>query len=335
MSDAPATYADRIDIASLERNWPLGRDVPQLVRAIAAVLMPVKQGTVGHFEMKGVRFDDYWIEGGGDLCEQFGFFLLLPDGSKIGQWFHDGAVAGAEPIIGIGSEGDLAILAPNLKAFVQAWAKGNVWLDLGLDGEEDTRDSRARWAAVGAKIYALADATPEPPAGAPIADLPHFIENYGKASIKAMAAHPLNREILRVMAAHVPKGDDRLASYNLQINIAGDRIELLPNATPDYYPKRAPVPVEARDLIPLILKLREERARGAHSGRGLWFSATLQIDQGDIYGLPEPLVSLKASWEFVPSFESGGRITKAELAADLARFPRDPRYREPWMEGLV
>jgi hypothetical protein len=331
----PTPYADSIDMASLERNWPLGRDLPPLVGDIATLLMPIEHGTMGYFEMKGVRFDDYWIENGADLCEQFGFFLLLPDGSKIGMWFHEGAANGGEPIVGIGSEGDLELLAPNLKAFVQAWAKGNVWLDLGLSGDEDTPEARVRWAEIGAKMKALADAAPDPPAGAAIANLPHFMEDYGKASIKAMAAHPLNREILRLMAAHVPSGEDKLARYNLQINIAGDRVELLPNATPEYYPKRAPVPAEADDLIPLILKLRDERASGIHAGRGLWLSATLQIYQGDIYGLPEPLVILKGSWEFEPGFESGGRITKAELAADLARFPRDPHYMEPWMDELV
>jgi hypothetical protein len=335
MNEAPIPYADTIDIASVERNWPLGRAVPQLVRDVAALLMPVEHGSVGHFDMKGVRFDDYWIEGGADLCEQFGFFLMVPDGSKIGMWFHEGAVAGAEPIVGIGSEGDLEILAPNLKAFVLMWAKGNVWLGLGLLEEEDTPEARACWAEVGEKMQALADAAPVPRLSAVIANLPNFMEDYGKASIKAMAAHPLHREILRVMAAHVPSGEDKLVHYYLQINIAGDRVELLPNATPETYPKRAPVPAEANDLIPLILKLRDERASGIHIGRDLWLSASLQIYQGDIYGLPEPLVTLKGSWEFEPGFEIGGRITKAELAADLARFPRDPRYMEPWMDELV
>jgi hypothetical protein len=336
MSATPPTlYADSIDIASLDRNWPLGRDLPQLVRDLATLLMPVHHGTVGHFEMKGVRFDDYWIEGGADLCEQFGFFLTLPDGSKIGMWFHDGAVADAEPIVGIGSEGELKILAPNLKAFVRGWAAGNVWLDLGLEGAEDTPEARARWAITGETMAALADAAPDHPTGAVVADLPHFMEDYGKASVQAMAAHPIHQEILRVMAAHVPTGDDKLAHYNIQIKIAGNRIELLPDATPEYYPKRAPIPKEADQLIPLILKLREERASGVHMGRGLWNNTSLQINQGDIYGLPHPLVMLKADWEFEPGFESGGRMTKAELDTDLAKFARDPRWMQPWMADLV
>jgi hypothetical protein len=43
---------------------------------------------------------------------------------------------------------------------------------------------------------------------------------------------------------------------------------------------------------------------------------------------------LKASWEFEPSFREGGSMTKAELKPDLARFPRDPRWRQPWMDEL-
>jgi hypothetical protein len=334
MTQATSTYGDSINLASLERNWPLGRDLPPLIRDVATLLMPIEHGTVGWFEMKGVRFDDYWIENGADLSEQFGFFLILPDGSKVGQWFHDGAVAGAEPVVGIGSEGELEVLAPNLKAFVLRWAEGDVWYDLGLADEDDTPDARIRWAEVGAKMRALADVMPEPPVGAPIADLPNFFADYGTAAIKAMAEHPIHQEIVRVMAAHVPTGEDVLDEYYLQIKIAGDRIELLPNATPETYPKRAPVPAEAPQLIPLILKLREERASGPHAGRGLWHNASLQIHKGELYDLPNPVVLLKGDWEFEPGFETGGRVTKAQLAEDLARFPRDARYREPWMDEL-
>jgi hypothetical protein len=43
MSDAPVPYADSIDIASIERNWPLGRDLPPLVRDSHLVLANSKR----------------------------------------------------------------------------------------------------------------------------------------------------------------------------------------------------------------------------------------------------------------------------------------------------
>jgi hypothetical protein len=335
MIEPTQTYEQVIDVASLQRNWPLGHVVPNLIIEIATFLKPYEIGSMGYFTMKGVRFDDYWIEGGADLCEEFGFFLTLPDGSKIGQWFHENVIEGGEPIVGIGSEGDLIVLAPNLKAFMTDWAKGKGWLDIGLAGADETPEVHALWHEIGAQMRVIIDKAPDHPAGAPIANLSKFIENYGKASIQKMVAHPLHQEILRLMADYVPKGEDKLANYNLQIKIAGSRVELLPDATPQYYPKRAPVPPEAQQLIALIQKLREERAGGIHTGRGLWHTASLQIFQGDIFDLPHPLVMLKADWEFEPGFETGGRVTKAQLDADLARFPRDPRWMMDWMGELT
>ncbi len=337
MSKKPglSPYADSIDTAGLARNWPLGHDLPQLIADVAELLKPEEHGSFGYFEMRGERFDDYGVEYGGDLCEQFGFFLILPEGSKIGLWFHDGAVRGAEPVVVIGSEGDLQSLAPNLKSFLQDWADGKGYQDLALQGEDDTVEVRAIWQRIAGKMRAVIDAAPDHPPGAPIADLPKFIEHYGKASLKAMFDHPVHQEIVNLMAAHIPNGEDKLADYYLQINIAGPRIELLPNATPETYPKRAPIPPEADRLIPLILTLREERAGGVHTGRGLWNSASLSIMQGDIFNLPGPVAMLKASWEFEPGFEDGKRMTKAELDADLAAFPRSERWIMPWMTELA
>jgi hypothetical protein len=76
------------------------------------------------------------------------------------------------------------------------------------------------------------------------------------------------------------------------------------------------------------LKIREERAQDPYAARGLWNSASLRIHSDGLVWIP-------ADWEFEPSFETGGRMTRAELEADLARFPRSDRWREPWMDELV
>ena len=73
-------------------------------------------------------------------------------------------------------------------------------------------------------------------------------------------------------------------------------------------------------------RARDERA-AAHPERGLWHSASLTLDPGG-------LVMIKASWEFEPDFREGSRMTRAELDADLMRYPRSPRWREPWMDDL-
>ena len=43
---------------------------------------------------------------------------------------------------------------------------------------------------------------------------------------------------------------------------------------------------------------------------------------------------IKAAWNGEPKFETGPRVTKAELNAGLERFPRSQRRMEPWMYGL-
>jgi hypothetical protein len=328
-------YGDAINLPSIERNWPIGRRVPDLIGDIATLLINEPSESVGIFAMKGTRFDDYWVEDGGDLSEQFGFFVTLPDGSKVGQWFHKGVVEGSEPVVGVSSEGDLVVLAPNLKAFMRDWAKGTAWLELGLAHYDDSREVKAKWKAVAAKMMACIETAPDHLLSEPIGNLEGFMEAYSKAAIQKAATHPFHQEIVRLMARHIPTGDDKLACYNLQIKIAGPRIELLPDATPEYYPKRAPIPAEAPQILPLILKLRDERASGAHLGRGLWNSASLKLYQGDIFGLANPLALLLADWECEAGFETGGRMTKAELTADLTRFPRDPRWMMPWMDELV
>jgi hypothetical protein len=327
MSEEISLYEKGIDIPGLQRNWPDGHEIPAVIINIANLLKSQIWGAVGYLEMTGSRFDDYWIEGGADLCDQFGMFIKFPDGTKIAQWFHVGAIPNAEPIVGIGSEGDLRVLAPNLKSFLQTWANGEGRYELALGEDERTPAKLAQWQAVAAQMQVIIDAAPDHPPSAPAADLANFMDSYGAASRQAMLANPIHQEIARVMAAHIPHGKESYEYYNAQIHIAGSRIEILPPATPPNYPQREPLP-EREALIPLLLKIREERAQDPYAARGLWNSASLRIHSDGLVWIP-------ADWEFEPSFETGGRMTRAELEADLARFPRSDRWREPWMDELV
>jgi hypothetical protein len=88
MPEEQLLYKEGIDIPSLRRNWPDGHELPQVIIDIAMLLESEVRGSARYLEMIGSRFDDYWIEGGADLCEQFGMFLHCPDGTRIAQWFH-------------------------------------------------------------------------------------------------------------------------------------------------------------------------------------------------------------------------------------------------------
>lgn len=325
MAEDIQLYDLAIDIPSLQRNWPDGREIPQVIINIASLLKSQIRGSVGYIEMNGSRFNDYWVEGGADLCDRFGMFLDFADGTQVGQWFHPGAVPGAEPIVEIGSEGDLNILAPNLHSFLRSWANDSGHRELTLDEEDRTPDRLAQWQAVAAQMHSIIDAAPAHPPGAPIDDLPVFMASYGAASIQAMRSNSTHQEIAKVMDAHIPRGKESYEYYNAQIYIAGSRIEILPNALPPEYQERESLP-EREALIPLIIKIREQRSQNIPA-RGLWHCACLRI-------FADGSVWIPADWEAEPNFETGRRMTRAELDADLARFPRSDRWRMPWMDEL-
>jgi hypothetical protein len=213
MSEEISLYEKGIDIPGLQRNWPDGHEIPAVIINIANLLKSQIWGAVGYLEMTGSRFDDYWIEGGADLCDQFGMFIKFPDGTKIAQWFHVGAIPNAEPIVGIGSEGDLRVLAPNLKSFLQTWANGEGRYELALGEDDRTPAKLAQWQSVAAQMQVIIDTAPDHPPSAPVADLTNFMDSYGAASRQAMLANPIHQEIARVMAAHIPHGKESYEYY--------------------------------------------------------------------------------------------------------------------------
>jgi hypothetical protein len=321
-------YQSVINLESVERCWPIGHRVPQLIKDIATLISPWPNQSVGFARIEGRRFDDYWIELGGDLSEQFGQFMHLPDGTYIAVWYHEGA----EPVVELGSEGELKILAPNIKVFMTKWAKGKVLRELDPDPDEVTPEYVEQRKIYAAQMLAVIATSPDLAPRPTVADLPKFMQQWQALALAKVAADPVMRDILKLMQAHIPKfpeGSDPATTYvhptSYAVRIAGARVEIQPPAVPPDYKTFQTLP-ERDALIPLLLKARENRAR-QYPGRGLWHDAMLELYQ-------EKYLMLKASWEFEPSFREGGRMTKAERDADLTRFPRDPRWHQPWMDEL-
>jgi hypothetical protein len=314
-----------IDLKSIQNCWPTGHQPPKALSDLAVLAGGWSNPSMGYFELKGSRFDDYWIELGGELSEQFGKFLSLPDGSYVALWFHDGATPNAEPVILIGSEGELRVLAPNLKAFLQKWAAGISETELDLEPENDTAEMVAARIPATRQLQELIASLPDHPAGAPVGNLPQFMEQWQEQAIKRLAADRTLQAIAKLLDAHVPRGKEPWESSFMHLCVAGGRVEIQTGALPPDYKTFVPLP-ERDALIPLILKAREERAN-LHPGRGLWNSASLEI-------YANGLAMIKASWEFEPEFREGGRMTRAELAEGLKRFPREPRWMQPWMNEL-
>ncbi len=332
------SYVGLIDLAGIQRNWPDGHHLPKLIFDVAKLMAPWTNGSFGYPRFGSTRFDDYWIELGGDLSDDFGIFMKLPEGTNIGLWFHEGAVKGAEPVIELGSEGQLTVFAPNLKTFFASWADGqlpenSVAYNELVKAEDATPEAKTQRERQADLMRAIVAQAPDHPPSAPVNNIAKFMEQWSEKARASIAADPVMQSILRLLEAHIPRypeGSDPETAYvspvAYQIRIASQRVEIQPPALPPDYTIFAPLP-ERDALIPLILQAREARAH-SHSGRGLWHDAMLELGA-------DRTVILKASWEFEPSFRDGGRMTKAEFEADLLRFPKSPRWREPWMDELV
>jgi hypothetical protein len=282
------TYCDAIDISGLQNHWPDGRDIPQLIIKIATLIQDWPWGAIGYFSMRGARLNDHWIELGADLWDQFGLFIHLSDGSEIGVWFHEGAVPGAEPVLLIGSEGDVSILAPNLKYFMTYWAQGDGPLNLAFLIDEEPPERIAERQDLGDRMLTLIQQEPYPPIGAEIPDPELFMTAYGDAALAQLAGDPVMIAIAELMDAHIPQSQEVWHRVGFSIAAAGPHIEVLAPLSEDGE-TRVPFP-ECEALIPLLLQAREERAIGKHSRRGLWHSAILWLySTGRVY--------IEANWE--------------------------------------
>jgi hypothetical protein len=328
------TYAEVIHLEGLERNWPEPHAVPAAILGFANLIRDWPFEALGIFSIQGERMHDYYIELGADLNEQFGKFLHFSDGTYIALWFHNGVMANAEPVVELGSEGDLKVIAPNLKSFFSTWANGPFHQELELTQDERTPENIAQRKLYGKKLLEFAQSFPEHPPGVPAPNLEQLMEGQSKSAFAKFAADPTLQAILNLMVVHIPTLEE--LSREFRINVAGPRIEIRAPGTPESdYKIQIPFP-EREALIPLILKAREERAAPPFQARGLWHAATLSLNR-----FPEEFgfginghAYIKAAWDEEPQFANGGRVSKAELNADLERFPRSARWMEPWMAEL-
>jgi hypothetical protein len=275
-----ATYATNgIAIDNLLRFWPKGQTIPALITDIAALIAPWPWGIVSHVYITGNRPNDYLIENGADLWNQFGMFMGFANGTEYAVWYYDGCLAGAEPVVSFGDEGEFRILAPNLKAFFQQWASGAGIGMLDHFEYDATPELLAERQSCGAKLMAIVDAAPNPPAAPTPPDIAQFIEDFGNAARAKNAADPTLRAIATLLAAHFPPNDDNPRGVSFKLKAVGDTIEVETTLMEPDYTEYAPLP-ERSALIPLIQQARQERAAAQNDGRGLWVSGNLYLQSG-------------------------------------------------------
>lgn len=332
LANVTETYANVARADDIARQWPDGRTPPQIILDVADYMRDKPWISLGATRLVGDRMDDHWIENGADLWRDFGCFMRLPEGSRVAQWFRDGD-AGAPPIVLIGSEGEQRILAPDIESFLAAWALGkSESLPYELLPEEN-EDSDGDEAAVADGRPAFADfleiklSKPLKSFLKPSPDsktFQDFFESWGAAALAEIGANNNLKQIAKILADDFPRGGNSWVRTSFKLAAVAGRLEIGGKNDP-----RKPLAEEkAAAIRPFIIAERERRALGVHAPRGQWNSAFVYLTSDGTCQIP-------ADWSSPPKFFHGPPATAAELAAEFAKFPKSPRWREPWMTELL
>jgi hypothetical protein len=259
-------------------------------------------------------------------------FIRLPDGSRVAQWFREGASPDDVPIVYSDSEGEERMVASSLEEFLAVWAlagfddTGNLVangqplslpFDLLYQADSDAPDGRPDFLDFLRQRLGLDPRTiinPHPPHELIV----RFFEEWSETQRQQMATDPTLRSIAGILDAYIPRGKQPWDRVSLDIRVAGGRCEIDAPEGP-----KTPL-AEEREIIPLLLAARAARATGIHAVRGVWHSARILL-------LPDGQCGITADWQREPVFRDGTRPSADEIATDLARFPRSARWMELWM----
>lgn len=310
---------------SLPLAFPPGHEPPALLLAFADWLDGRPWGSLGCYRVLGTLSDEAPIVDGSALRREFSLFLYLPDGSLVGLWHPGGVPSPESPVVGLGSEGDAAVLANSLDGFLVKLSRNafadTAWSDLAPSDEEDEAgiaegcalDDLAAWLSrrIGReRLTALADDEPDQSV------FPARMETWMHEREAHWATHPLLREIGQALSAHCPRGTNPWDQTRFRAAIVGTLFE-----AQVFRAGRQPLP-ESFALEPLLRDLREAQ-RAEDPDLGLWFEVELALDGED---------------RILPHFDYQGRLVIGgvpapveEARADLRRAPRPARWLPDWL----
>jgi hypothetical protein len=277
MSEVVPTYGETsIDLKNFERYWPKGKTVPKIIGDVAALISPWPRGIVSQFYIVASRPNDYFIENGADLWRQFGMFVGFANGTEYALWYYEGCPAGAEPVVSFGDEGDLRILAPNLKAFFSAWGEGRGvgWFD-PFDYEA-TPELLEKRKAYGAQIMALVNQMPTPPVVPDVPDFEKYIKTFAEKAAARNDADPTLLAIKALLSNYIPKEGTSPRGKSWKLRVVDGKVEVETSLMEPDFTQLEPLP-EREALIPLVTKARLEREVAQNDGRGPWTSGVLYI----------------------------------------------------------
>jgi hypothetical protein len=134
-----------INIPSIYECFPAEMNPPerliQLVEWISQTA-DIDSGALPGFE--GSHINDYWIENGSHLANQFGLFIHQADGTLAGFWFYEGCDIEKAPIVVLGGgsgQYEVEVIANSIEDFASRIVEGKTGI-YDFDGvlDEDNYD---------------------------------------------------------------------------------------------------------------------------------------------------------------------------------------------------
>jgi hypothetical protein len=305
-----------VNIRSLHENFPTHFEVPRLLLDFGNWLKTQRRGSVGYFNLKSNRFNDFWIENGADLHVHFAFFLCDPTGGHIGYWFHEREAVSSPPIVLVGSEGELRNLGNSLEVFLTRLANGQTQVP-DLDSRDDGDGSRHELAAW---LASHADSTSSRAASA-YPDLGKWMENWGQQQRDWIDQDSGHIQIADRLRRYVRPNAEPWETENFDVLLVGSQFKMWHRT---FGPKPMPKH-DVADFESLFRSVRERRAQTIPE-RGLWFSAWVKV------GARGGAIICSNFMDEPQILDERPVIPRSDYDRDLNAFPRSKHWMPKWLE---
>ncbi len=337
-AEATTSGADNyyVNVASIREIIPTGITMPAKLEKFLQWVSTQPNGSIGYVEFSGSRLTDYWIENGSTLAPKYILFAHLGDGTDIGYWLYDGRTIENAPIVLIGSEGELDILANSLEEFLAGLINDSYSgrSELTAAKDEDDADWIDRRGELSAFLktafgftvdknvdYQKATQGKQPNLHP---DFKKWMTDWGEAQEKISLADPARQAIAAATKTRWSKLENQWDSINIDLFVADDKVsQQLHRSTTQ------PI-AELEKIAPHVLALRHAEMK-ASPERGAFHFISLRIDQ-------RGHVALMRQDHFKELGNDDVKLTEGtapSIVADTKKYPRTAYWTPRWMSRLL
>lgn len=273
-----------VDWESIVRAFPPKQKPPSLLKDFSHWAKTKEWGSVGCFELGGTLIDQAPLAYDSYLLrDEFALFMHLPEGSWIGFWIVENSKIQIKdrqilPVVLVGSEGQLEVLADSFESFLAQLALGLFETsDMDLMVHEDSvpiLDELEKWLQKKLGVKDVHDIVQ------PIsfdAIYRSYIEAWLEARELFWRNHPTMKKMSQILSAYIPTSGGPWATTNLKAEFSKDSFsfQVLSGGWKD-------VPDAVR-IHPLLTELRSQQFR-ENSQWNPWNEANFLLNaEGNIY----------------------------------------------------